>query len=394
MRIAIFAPVFVRPTETFIYDMASELASSDFDVEVVTAVRSLEVERPFDRVHVVPVPGRWSPRRLILRALRPVLRSPLAGDRTTLHQERLRRTLARLRPDVLFAHYGTSGVLVATAAASLNIPVVVSFHGADASRLARNPEWCRKYREMFQTVAAVTGPSEYVRKRLISLGCPEDRAHVLHNGVATDCIECAPPAVRYDQGEIRFIFVGRLAPKKDPLTLLKSFLAAKQQLAPLPASLTMIGDGPLRKEVEAMIERLELQEDVHLMGRQTHDEVIRQYRQAHIYVQHSVTSPDGDEEGLPVSITEALAAGLPVVSTRHSGIPEVVRNGVSGILVEEKDVDGMAAAMVDLARSPERWDELGRSGRHLLETEFDTQVVQKRLRSLLCDAASTGEPTV
>jgi len=145
----------------------------------------------------------------------------------------------------------------------------------------------------------------------------------------------------------------------------------------------MAGDGPLRGVVEQEIAALGLSDFVHLLGRRTHDEVIKLYQSAHIYVQHSVTAPDGDEEGLPVSITEALAAGLPVVSTRHSGIPEAVVDGISGVLVDEKDIQGMADAMVALARNPAQWDRFGKAGRKLLETEFSVSVVQDKLKALL-----------
>ena len=137
-----------------------------------------------------------------------------------------------------------------------------------------------------------------------------------------------------------------------------------------------------------MCDELGLSESVHLTGRIPHDEVIAAFRRAHVYVQHSVTAPDGDEEGLPVSITEALAGGLPVVSTRHSGIPEVVRDDETGYVVDEGDVSGMAAAMVRMARQPERWDDFGQAARRLLEAEFSVPVVQERLQGLLKNAVA------
>jgi glycosyltransferase involved in cell wall biosynthesis len=206
---------------------------------------------------------------------------------------------------------------------------------------------------------------------------------VLHYGIKMDEIQCSPPARRYDDQELRFLFVGRLAEKKDPITLLRSFASARKSLLPVNSVLTMAGDGPLRATVEKEIAALGLADHVRLLGRRTHHEVIELYQSAHIYVQHSVIAPNGDEEGLPVSITEALAAGLPVVSTRHSGIPEAVIDGVTGVLVDEKDIQGMADAMVDLARNPDRWDQFGRAGRALLEEEFSVPLVQEKLRSVL-----------
>lgn len=383
MRIIVYAPVFVRPTETFIYDVTTELVASGNIVSVIAESRESIAAHPFSPVNIVPSPVRMDPARILRRILRPFTGRPLGGEAAGLHRDRIRHHIQDFRPDVIFAHYGQSGVLLAPLAQEIRIPLMVSFHGVDASRLARDPIWKRRYRTMFESVAIATGPSEYVRNKLVDLGCPEDRAHILHNGVRTDLISFSPPKTRFDGTEIRFLFVGRLAEKKDPLTLLRSFKTARDTLLPLRSSLTIIGDGPMRNKVEDAVRTLELSESVKLRGRQTHDEVIRSFAEAHIYVQHSITAPSGDEEGLPVSITEALAAGLPVISTRHSGIPEVVHENVCGLLVQEKDSRGMADCMVRLARDLALCDRFGTAGRELLESEFATPVVQKRLRSLL-----------
>lgn len=388
MRLAIYAPVFVRPTETFIYDATIELARHFEPVSVIAASRDSADERPFPNVHVIAAPGSRDPLRLMHRLLGAFRNDPDNNAQKAAQRHRIRRKLIELSPDVLLANYGQGGVTVAPVAASLGIPLVVSFHGADASRRARDPEWQRRYRAMFQTAAAVTGPSSYVRDKLITLGSDPQRTHVLHYGIRTDQIRCSLPGGRYDGGEVRFLFVGRLAEKKDPVTLLKSFKAARQQLLPIPSSLTIAGDGPLRTLVEKTIAELELGEHVHALGRQTHDEVRRLFGQAHIYVQHSVTAPDGDEEGLPVSITESLAAGLPVVSTRHSGIPEAVVDGANGFLVDEGDAAAMTQKMVQLARDPALWDKFGENGRQRLEKEFAMDTVQAGLRALLVRVAN------
>ena len=383
MHIAIYSPVFVRPTETFIYNAATGLVASGMRVSAIAESRDTADQCPFEPVYVVPMPGRFNPYRLIRRSLRPLLGMPPGGEQQHLHRKALYRTLLRIKPDVILANYGPSGVLLAPVAQQLGIPLVVSFHGVDASSLALDPRWQRRYKAMFQVASAATGPSEYVKEKLVGLGCPDERAHVLHYGINTDQILFSPPAKRFDNEELKFLFVGRLAEKKDPVTLLRSFARAREVLLPLRSVLTIAGDGPLRKTVEAEIAALGLAEHVHLLGRRTHEEIIQLYKSAHIYVQHSVTAPNGDEEGLPVSITEALASGLPVISTRHSGIPEVVVDDVTGLLVDEKDVQGMADKMVALARDPERWDNYGTAGRKLLESEFAVPIVQKRLRSIL-----------
>ncbi len=105
--------------------------------------------------------------------------------------------------------------------------------------------------------------------------------------------------------------------------------------------------------------------------------------QAHIMVQHSVETASGDMEGLPVSLTEAAAMGLPIVATRHSGIPEIVVDGVNGFLVEEHDIEGMATRMVALARAPQTWSALGRAGRALVEEKFGSDAAIGRYERLI-----------
>ena len=354
---------------------------------VVAEARETAEERPFGPVHVVPRTGRRNLWRLIRKMARRITRQPADDNIDTIQQAGIRAELTRFKPDVILANYGHGGVVVAPIAHELGIPLVVSFHGEDASRRARDPEWQRKYRTMFQTVAAVTGPSKYVCEKLTQLGCPPERVHKLHYGIRTDRIEFKPTRPCDDISGIRFLFVGRLSPKKDPFTLLRSFAQARTRLRPASTFLTIVGDGPLRSEVEALVVELNLGDSVELLGHQSHDVVLQQYQLAHIYVQHSVTAPDGDEEGLPVSITEALAAGLPVISTRHSGIPEAVRHGENGYLVDEGDVGKMADYMITLANDPDSRARFGHAGRRQLEEDFAMPVVQRQLRKLLSDVS-------
>jgi colanic acid/amylovoran biosynthesis glycosyltransferase len=388
MRLVLFCPVFVRPSETFIFDLATELDADGVDVSVIAADRQLVEERPFDTVTIVPRPDRWSWDR-IARRLRGLVRKGASGEiLAETHRGRLRPVIQRHNPDIILAEYGQSGVLVAPIAQELGFPLVVSFHGEDATRAARDPNRRIAYKNMFARAAAVTGPSNYIRERLIDLGCPPDRAHVQHNGVRLDRMTFRPAYDRYAGGTIEFLFVGRLTPKKDPISLLRSFAYARTKVAGTNLRLTIAGDGPLRDDVEREVRTLGLSEHTRIMGKMPHNEIIELFGDSHIYVQHSVTAPSGDEEGLPVSITEALAIGLPVISTRHSGIPEVVRDGETGLLVDEGDIENMSQRMADLASDPDKWHDFGVAGRQLLEREFAMPVVLAEFRTLLASVTN------
>ena len=140
----------------------------------------------------------------------------------------------------------------------------------------------------------------------------------------------------------------------------------------------MIGDGPLAAKCQTMVRELDLSKRVRIHGAQVHHVVYRYMQEATLFVQHSVTAANGDAEGLPVSILEAMASGLPIVSTRHAAIPEAVRDNVTGWLVDEYDLDGMATAMADLLDDPARAARFGVAGRELILANYRAR---KNLRS-------------
>ena len=253
MQTLVFAPVFVRPTETFIYDATCELAAGGMAVRVLTETRDSEADKPFQNVQVVPRFSVATKDRWIRGALRMFSRS--RADRYTdqLLCGRFVEILEAERPDVILANYGHGGATIAPAARALNIPLMVSFHGADASRRARDPEWRERYREMFDIAAIVTGPSDYVCDKLIGLGCPADKVRKLHYGIRTDRIQFKPRALTHSDEPVRLLFVGRLAPKKDPLTLIRSFGRARELSTSCELTLTMVGDGPLLDEARQLI---------------------------------------------------------------------------------------------------------------------------------------------
>jgi colanic acid/amylovoran biosynthesis glycosyltransferase len=169
--------------------------------------------------------------------------------------------------------------------------------------------------------------------------------------------------------------VGRFVAKKGPLETIQAFHRMRGDLPEPLASrtkLVMVGDGPLLNAARELVRRLGLEPAVSLAGRASQVEVAGLLRQARAFVQHSRVAPDGDSEGSPVAVMEAQLSGLPVVSTRHGGIPEVVLEGETGLLVEEGDVVGMAAAMARLATSPDLAARMGCHGRARVAAKFTT----------------------
>jgi colanic acid/amylovoran biosynthesis glycosyltransferase len=148
----------------------------------------------------------------------------------------------------------------------------------------------------------------------------------------------------------------------------------------------IIGEGPLLVSLQQLATELHLGDRVSFLGTRTSDEVAGELARAHVFVAPSVTSKDGDMEGIPTVLMEAMATGLPVVSTLHSGIAELVDDGVSGKLVAERDVDGLAMAIQELAASADRWPVIGAAGREKVLREFNSRTLNVRLENLFENA--------
>jgi colanic acid/amylovoran biosynthesis glycosyltransferase len=184
-----------------------------------------------------------------------------------------------------------------------------------------------------------------------------------------------------NRGEpVRVLTVGRLIEKKGLEYALRAMRLVIER--EMNVCYEIIGDGPLKPTLERHIDELNLASIVTLWGARDIDFVRQRIADSHLFLLPSVTAADGDEEGVPVSLMEAQASGLPVLSTRHSGIPELVADGESGILVPERDAEALAAALVRLIENPEPWDRMGREGRKIVERRFNSTTLARDLVQL------------
>ena len=294
------------------------------------------------------------------------------------------RALKRVKPDVVLAEYGHMGVIVCRACAKLGIPLVVHFHGADAWSSDVLLKYGNDYGKMFASANLFVSVSKEMTDQLAALGAPPDR--VKQNVYGVDINEFS----RIDPGESEPIFlsVGRFVEKKAPhLTI----LAFGKLIESFPsARLRMVGDGPLLTVCRDLVSHLGVKESVDFLGAQDHQQVAREMKLARAFVQHSVAASNGDREGTPVAIIEACASGLPVVATRHAGIPEVVEHEVTGLLVAERDVSSMADSMLRFCRDPAFAARCGRLARQKAVSDFSMQRSIDGLWSIIQKAASEG----
>jgi glycosyltransferase involved in cell wall biosynthesis len=296
----------------------------------------------------------------------------------------LARHLRSQSIDVVLAEYGPTGVSIMDACRRARIPFVVHFHGFDAHDTATLETYGRSYPVMFSRAAAVVAVSRYMEKQLIEIGRLPEKVHYLPYGVDCSVFEGANPAA----APAVFLAVGRFVDKKAPYLTLVAF--QKTLLRVPDARLVFIGDGELLEACKQLACALQVSRNVDFRKPQPSAAVATAMRSSRAFVQHSIQTSYGDSEGTPVGILEAGAAGLPVVSTRHAGIKDVVLEGKTGFLVDEGDVDRMADHMIALAENPSLAGALGAKARQHIASNFALMQNIDRLWNILLLAIKAG----
>ena len=282
---------------------------------------------------------------------------------------RLTRMLQGGRVDVLHAQFGHLGFLVLPVARSLGVPLVVSFRGQDVLLAERADGDIRG--RLFRDAARILVRCADMQQDLARLGCPAEKIFIQPSGLDVEEIpfrERSYPAL--DSGVV-ILMAGRLVPKKGMADALCAVAACRP--GPEGPQIRIAGDGPERTPLERLAAELGLAGRVQFLGKIPRDELIREMLSAHLFLLPCRLGPDGEKEGIPNAIKEAMATGLPVLSTRHAGIPECVQHEQSGLLAEEGDVDAVADALKELLSKPERWPGMGRKGRAIIEERYDVR---------------------
>lgn len=367
LRIAVSHPATPRTVETFIQQHLEGLRTVDmclFDGELPA--------RKDDGRPWVALSGA-------ARAVDRLCALPYGGRLNALVRARIAAELRRRQVQVLLAEYGTTGQQLADVCRRANVPLVVHFHGHDAY-MARYIQQNDGYRAAFAVARRIVVVSAHMRRQLIALGAPPEKLVTIIYGVDTKRFSSASPA----QAPPEFVAVGRFTPKKAPLTTLEAFRRVWTERP--EARLVMYGDGQLLPECTRFVEENGLSGAVRLAGRAGSEVIAEAMRKARAFVQHSVVAADNDHEGTPVAIIEAMATGLPVISTRHAGIPDVVAHGDRGLLVDEHDVQGMADHMRRMIDEPATAAAMGAQGRAFVTAHLDRSMSLARLQDVLMEA--------
>jgi len=264
----------------------------------------------------------------------------------------------------LLAHYGPAGVAISPVAQKLGIPLFVYFHGYDVYRKRELKKYLKHYPALFAQASALFAVSNDMISRLKAYGAPAHK--IVYNPCGADMgifeynnAGANPPV---------FLAVGRLAPTKNPLATIAAFDIVQKKIP--EARLRIAGEGELLSKALHTVKKLGLDEKVKFLGALSHIQIADEMKNVRAFVQHSVTTRDGDSEGAPVAIMEAGASGLPVVATRHAGIKDIITENATGFLVNENDVEGMAKHMIDVAQNPELATALGKNAHHRINQQF------------------------
>lgn len=377
-----FCKHFSRLSETFIYDYITELERQGEDNHVVTLNRVNEESRPFPKINVLDRPNFWHPRRLWHRSLGVVgVKDPKTSYWPQI-RERLAKVVRDVNPDVIHAHFGPVGVLIAPVARRMSIPLTVTFYGYDISELAEVKFWAERYSRLWNMASAVTVLSGKMKRSAIDLGVPDEKVRIVHLSRNLEKFPFRAPFRRVR----KLLFVGRLVEKKAPLDALEALQSANREGKDL--KLHIAGNGPLDKRVKAFIEEHGMEGVVVLHGRVPNDEITDLMHDSDAFILPSKTAPSGDREGTPTVLVEAQAAGLPCVSTCHSGIPEMIPEANHDLLADEGDTEALTDILRSLAdRSVKDLKRIAQRGRQKVEEEFSLVDEVSSLRTIYEETA-------
>jgi len=320
------------------------------------------------------------PGPLLRRIQRFLLRKAFRISIGDFEEEALVRFLRDNRIAAVLAEYGTTGVHYVSACREAGVPLIVHFHGFDAYHHGAIESNRSGYAKMFAGAAAIVVVSRAMQRQLVELGARRDALRYNPYGVDVTRFTPAPDSHRPPH----FLAAGRFVEKKSPHLTLLAFARVRERVP--EARLVMIGDGPLLEACQTLALGLGIADAVQFPGAMGHDGVAAAMRRTRVFVQHSVRPPSGDSEGMPLAVIEAQASALPVVATRHAGIPDVVLDGETGYLVDEFDVAGMAERMLLLAGDTELARRLGAAGRKRIEDSFTLEQHIRKLWEIVEDA--------
>ena len=370
--IACYCATFLKPEMLHIYRQITGLKRC---APVVVAQKRENAQTyPFEDVHIIPKPPTHILRRFWFRQLRD---QPWQISEAELSD--LLSVLTEARARLLHIYFGHIAVHLLPLIRAWKNPSIVSFHGADVMVDMNKPDYRQATLQMLDAVALALVRSESLRRALVDLGCNPEKIEVQRTGIPLEEFPFRERAVPKN-GEWRFVQAGRLIEKKGLPVTLRAFEVFVRQYR--NATLTIAGEGPLLRELETLARELKIAERVSFTGFVSQERLREIYYRSHIFLHPSQTGRDGNQEGIPNSMLEAMVTGLPVFATEHGGIPEAIEHGVSGVLVPERDEFALVETLLDAVHDLGFLSRIAQSGAEAVRKNFDLSTQAQRLEEI------------
>ncbi|HEY1770703.1 MAG TPA: glycosyltransferase [Chthoniobacterales bacterium] len=379
--VASYCTTFLKSEMLHIYRQVTALR----EVQTFVMTKKLQNEDrfPFDDIELIPKP-RINPLRH--GWMKFIDRRPPIVYRG--EYQALSNLLDRRGADLMHIYFGHTGVHLLPFIECWSRPCVVSFHGADVMLKAANPEYAMKLRKLFQVAPLILARSRSLEQRLVRLGCPPEKIRINRTGVPLQQFPMVRRTAPRD-GAWNFLQACRLIPKKGLTTCLRAF-AIFQSRNP-QARLYIAGKGPLQPALEILAADLGISSHVHFTGFLSQEKLLDLYHLCHIFMHPSEMPADENQEGIPNSILEAMATGMPVLATRHGGIPEAVEHGRCGALVAERDHEALAEEMKKMTASTETFAEMGALASESVALHFEQHAQIAHLEAHYQEAIEIAE---
>jgi glycosyltransferase involved in cell wall biosynthesis len=378
--VASYCATFLKPEMQHIYRQVIGL--KQFRPIVIAQKRENGRQFPFAPVFVIGKPWIHFLRRFWFRSVRD---APWEISRREVH--RLRHLLDENEARLFHIYFGHIAVHLLPLILHWRHPTVVSFHGADVRVELDKPHYRAATREVLAAARLIIVRSESLAQALRELGCPNEKLRLHRTGIPLGEIRLQERRWPNDDAW-KFLQAGRLIEKKGFKTSLRAF-AAFQQKHP-GAVLTMAGDGPMLHELKALARELGVADRVRFVGFLSQEQLREEFYSAHIFLHPSELGADGNQEGVPNSMLEAMASGLPVFATNHGGIPEAIENQASGILVGERDDQALAAALLEWTARPDGLAEFARNGAAVTAKKFNQERQVRVLEEIYFEAIGSA----
>jgi colanic acid/amylovoran biosynthesis glycosyltransferase len=342
---------------------------------VIAQKREQAGRYPFEPIYIAPKPATHFLRRFWFRQLRD-MPWQISDRELRVLKGILSKTDARL----LHIYFGQIAVHLLPLIRSWKKPSIVSFHGADVTVDMNKPAYRETTRQMLGAVKLVLVRSESLRRAVIDLGCDEKKIEIQRTGIPLEEFPFRERKFVAAAKGWRFVQAGRLIEKKGLPVTLRAFAFFLRQHP--DANLTIAGEGPLLGQLQNLTGELNINGRVSFTGFMSQEQLREIYYASHIFLHPSQRGHDGNQEGIPNSMLEAMASGLPVFATDHGGIPEVIQNGVSGVLVPEGDHEKLAAALLGAAQDPGFLSRIALNGAEIVRKNFDLRAQARRLEEI------------